>query len=54
MQLVNSKLDPGVEPLRVGQLPRFQLARQDMHDKEELRWRYYSEFYANSSTGRAR
>ncbi len=51
VQLINSRLDAGVEPLKVGELPRFQLARQDMEDQEEARWRYYSEFYANSSTG---
>ncbi|KAI7838855.1 hypothetical protein COHA_007378 [Chlorella ohadii] len=50
VQLINSRLDAGVEPLKVGELPRFQLARQDMEDQEEARWRYYSEFYANSST----
>lgn len=51
VQLVNSKLEAGVEPLKVGQLPKFQLALQDLRDKEELRWRHYSGLYANSSTG---
>lgn len=32
VELVNSRLQQGVEPLRVGKLPRWQLALPDLKD----------------------
>ncbi|EFN53714.1 hypothetical protein CHLNCDRAFT_136556 [Chlorella variabilis] len=48
VKLVNSRLGEGVEPLRVGSLPRWQLALPDMKDRQDELWRYYAELYYNT------
>ena len=40
-----------MEPLRVGRMPRWQLAVQELRDKQDELWRYYASIYANSSSG---
>ncbi len=49
--LVNSRLPQGVEPLRVGKMPRWQLGVEQLAGKQDELWRYYSELYRNSTTG---
>ncbi|PSC70052.1 Sulfotransferase family [Micractinium conductrix] len=53
VKIVNSRLEPGVEPLRVGRMPRWQLAVQELRDKQDELWRYYASIYANSSSAMA-
>lgn len=52
--LVNSRLPQGVEPLRVGRMPRWQLGVERLAGKQDELWRYYSELYRNSTTGALR
>lgn len=51
VSLVNSRLPQGVEPLRVGKMPRWQLGVEQLAGKQDELWRYYSELYRNSTTG---
>ncbi|KAL4435485.1 hypothetical protein ABPG77_006247 [Micractinium sp. CCAP 211/92] len=53
VSLVNSRLPQGVEPLRVGKMPRWQLGVEQLAGKQDELWRYYSELYRNSTTALA-